>query len=277
MAFAILLTPEASHLARQQSLLAGVEACGFEVHPFDGSPEQQGADFAVCSGMRPNSAFGRKFCAAWHIPVMVVELGYLRRASGNDDTAGYFQLGWNRIGWVPEDAPADRFDRLGLEVVEDRTFGRGNILVAGQVGMDAQHNLPSTELVRWLGQEADKLKKATGKAVVFRPHPMQPGTRLNGFLGYTVQSPKGMPLASALDAADYVITYNSTTGVDAMLRGVPVVSHACAHYHAHAVADLETRLAYLYRLAYAQWKLEELAGGEAVGYLMGKKDDKKHA
>lgn len=265
------LTPEATHLARQRSLLAGVRSLGYTVEPFDGRAEQTKAEFAVCSGMRNNSAFGRKFCATWGIPVMIIELGYLRRASNNEDLSGYFQLGWDRIGWVPASAPPDRFRRLGLEVVVKKEPGRGYILVAGQVGMDAQHNLSTTELMLWLGKEADKARKQTGLPVVFRPHPMQTGTRMCGFLGYTLQPPGTVGLVKALDAAEMVVTYNSTTGVDAMLRGIPVTSHPKAHYHGHAVRDFDTRIAYLNRLAYAQWNLDELANGEAVKYLLGNK------
>jgi capsule polysaccharide export protein KpsC/LpsZ len=147
-----------------------------------------------------------------------------------------------------------------------------SILVAGQVGQDAQHNCSSAALGGWLVQRVLLLKRENPTwadlPVVFRPHPHQATTTLPGGLVHQRQLPKQVPLADALDNAEVVVTYNSTLGIDAMLRGVPVLSHPCAHYHDHAVEDYGTRLKYLSRLAYAQWKLSEFESGEALEFLL---------
>jgi capsule polysaccharide export protein KpsC/LpsZ len=201
---------------------------------------------------------------------------------------GYNQAGWEQIGWVPPfDCPPDRFEALGLHLMEKRVGYKqdtrvnnpvGSILVAGQVGQDAQHGCSSKELSAWLSRRLAKLQRADrslSKApVVFRPHPNQPKAELPQGVVHQRQLPAQVSLTDAIDNARLVLTYNSTAGVDAMLRGVPVVSHQRAHYHKHAVEDYATRMRYLSRLAYAQWNLQEFESGEALDFLLQHHDSK---
>lgn len=270
---ALILTPASSRLERQKHAVIGAQRQGYEVKEFSTKVPDDNAEFAICSGFRKNSLVGRQFCAAHGIPVMIVELGYLRRSNGNTDTAGYFQCGWERIGWMPQGpVPDDRWRALGLTLQPLKEITGGQyILLAGQVGFDAQHNLSSADLTRWLMQEGRAANAEIGNTapLVYRPHPMQPHTRLLSTLKHVRQDPKTVSMDAAMAGARLLVTYNSTTGVEAMLRGVRVRSHPSAHYHtAAASTDEGTRQDYMHRLAYAQWTLTEMAEGKNLEFLL---------
>ena len=107
-----------------------------------------------------------------------------------------------------------------------------------------------------------------GYEPVFRPHPRYPQqfvkfNRLNG------------SLSEALGLAKMVVTYNSNSGVDAVLAGVPTVTYdegAMAwDVTSHNVGYLVTpeRNEWCYRMAYTQWSPEEISNGEAWEHLKG--------
>lgn len=253
---------------RVTALLEGVKNKGIELLTA-GRPEEvarSGADFAVCSGMNRLSVAGRAECVKLGIPVLIVELGYLRRANNNRDLLGYYQLGWDRLCWTPETAASDRFDALGLTVTD--AAGGQAILVASQVGNDAQHRMTAAELNTWLRCESAIVAAELRQPRIWRPHPNQVDQVPSDWPAARVQLPAKVPLSQALNGISTVVTYNSTFGVDAMLQGVPVHSHPSAHYHRHAVADRPTRLAYLHRLAYAQWTLDEMRDGTALDFVL---------
>lgn len=261
-------------LQRQSALEAAAKAAGWtvkELHHSPGRPTPEidpDCQFAICSGLPARSAPAWTACQKLGIPLLIAELGYLKRANDSRDTDGYFQVGWNRIGWTPASAPADRFEALGLEV-RDQELGAGNrILIAGQVGNDSQHRMSSRELNDWLCARGEVVAAQLRLPRWWRPHPRQPDSVPGTWSKARIQLPSRVPLAQAFDQVATVVTYNSTLGVDAMLNGTPVDSHPSAHYHAHAVTERATRMAYLHRLAYAQWNMAELEGGQALEFAL---------
>jgi capsule polysaccharide modification protein KpsS len=83
-----------------------------------------------------------------------------------------------------------------------------------------------------------------------------------------MQNPKQVSLDIALSETCHVVTYNSTLGVEALRLGIPMLCSDKAHFSAVANSDRDTRKNYLDRLAYAQWKLPEIASGEAISYML---------
>ena len=278
--FALLgpIPPEPN--GRTLPFLRGAEALGYKQTSLNAD-----CSFAVCSGARRTTLVPRSMAKKLGVPVIILELGYLRRSSGAASLTGYNQAGWGRIGWVPDfECPSDRLDKLELSICKERQPYKqsggihtptGCVLIAGQVGQDAQHNLSSTELCDWLARRYKQLimedKSLATSPVVFRPHPNQDKTKLPDSVKHQRQLPSSMSVSNALDNARLLLTYNSTLGVDAMLRGTPVVSHPCAHYHHYAVENYETRMGYLRRLAYSQWNFAEFESGEALEFLLKNK------
>ena len=254
---------------RQTAVLAGLRAKGVDVAETynRGEIKSKSPDFAVCSGLNRLTHDCREECVRLGIPILIVELGYMKRAHSNADVDGYYQLGWNKLGWVPESAPPDRFEALDLEVKETRADG-SVILVASQVGLDAQHQMRSQDLNQWLLTRSEAVSKSLGLPRLWRPHPRQTDQIPGGWAQHRVQWPAQVPLERALEKVAHVVTYNSTFGVDAMIQGVPVTCCPRAHYASAASANKEGRLAYLRRLAYAQWTLDEMRSGHALEYVL---------
>lgn len=259
-------------LPRQAAAEEGLNRCGVETIRFS-EPKgparlPAGIDFALAGGLHGinqllAAASGRA------LPVLIVELGYMKRAN-NNETDGYYQLGWNKLCDIPAEVPSsDRWEALGLEVLDNKAGGE-HILVAGQVGGDAQHGLPTPQLVKWLMRTSVELEKKTGLPRVWRPHPKQGNLKLTTETRIARQDPLRVPLESALDKAAHVVTFNSTLGVEALRRGIPVECDPGAHYARVAKADRSEREAFLKRVAYAQWLLSEIASGEAVRFCLGR-------
>ncbi len=221
--------------------------------------------------MKSNTDKARKFCAQYGIPVMLVELGFLRRANNNGDINGYFQLGWNRLCDIPPKADSARWEALKLDILEKPEEAGEYLLVASQVGFDAQHNLSSPDLIRFLTRKAQEAVRVVRRPLIWRPHPQQTYVKPEGWNLKMIQDPKRVPLDEAIRRAAAVVTYNSTLGIDAMLRAVPVYCHDRAHYAQCARGNFASRLDYMHRLAYAQWTLPELESGEAVSYMLSRK------
>jgi hypothetical protein len=149
----------------------------------------------------------------------------------------------------------------------------GYALLIGQVAGDMSLQAIGGDLVRWYRETAAMLQKH-GYDVRFRPHP---GTIRRG-------SPLNVPpgaklidgtLKEAFAGAAVVVTFNSNTGVESVLAGVPTITSDVGSMawdvSSHDVAlPLVTpnRDRWAAELAWKQWTLEEMASGacwEAVG------------
>lgn len=255
---------------RIRAVVDGVEALGWEAIVWRGSRVAPAdVDFGIVRGMRQTSRLQRDYLKSIGKPYLVLDLGYMKRTQYGAVEADsyYYQLGWNKIGWVPAQAmPPDRFSRLGIDVVDKRSNkNRRNVLLAGQMAMDAQHGLTMSELNGWLAAAYKEVAKP-GDVPVYRPHPRDATGLIPRLEGMLTQ--KGGPLSKALEEARLVVTYNSTLGVEALIEDVPLKCCPKAHYAEVCGAPLKERLAYLHRLSYAQWTLDEFRSGEALQFLV---------
>jgi len=268
---AIIKTRDSLAGCRVQAMADGVRALGGE--PLFTDPDRSDrVRFVVCWGHHPRDAAFRARWRGLGVPLLIMELGYLRRCAGSGDPDGYSQLGFGGIGWIPPRAPdAARFESLGLDVAQP-VQGRGKqLLVLGQVPHDAQHNLGPEALAGWLTEEA-AVFAAQNWEILYRPHPKHTITTLR--LPH-VRLDEGT-LSEAFSKVGAVLTYNSTAGIEAMIAGLPVHCHPSAHYAEVASylapfdkfsADRNAVLSYLHRLAWAQWSCAELARGAPLQFL----------
>ncbi|MEI2416210.1 hypothetical protein V8Z80_08500 [Orrella sp. JC864] len=252
-----------AHHAVAPALVEGFRLCGAgaSVRATDHYyGERETFDLVVVYGMKAGRRVRDTYAAAG-VPVVVIDWGYMRRVNDpSEAAAGYFQVGLAGLNRVPAFAcPPDRFDALGLEVVEQGGDPQGYVLVCGQVPGDAAHGLDAEALQSWL---AEQLGARAG--AVYRPHP-RGGVDLPG-----VESDR-RPLAESLAGARLVVAYNSNVGHDALLAGVPVVCGPGAAYEDLAgeqLPSIEDRRAYFARLAYGQWTLEEMRSGQCQRFLI---------
>lgn len=134
-------------------------------------------------------------------------------------------------------------------------------LVIGQVPNDSA--FWGTVIVAWAQATTDRLK-GLGHRVVYRPHPE---AETPCPLGAELSTGS---LAEDFEHADRVVTYNSTTAVEAVLAGLPTVihDHGSVVYPMalHDVAEPRIRpdrTKLCHDLAWRQWLLEEFRNGAA--------------
>jgi hypothetical protein len=144
----------------------------------------------------------------------------------------------------------------------------GYALLIGQVPGD--QSIASVDMDGWYHRTAAELKNV-GWDVRFRPHPVaeQRGCRCEVAGVSTI----GGDLVSAADCAGLFVTFNSNTGVESVLAGVPTITMDAGSMAwpvaGHALDEIATpdRTAWAYALAWKQWRREEIADGTTWEHL----------
>jgi len=198
--------------------------------------------------------------------VLILEKGYLRREH-------YYAAGWNdlngRADFMNQDSPSDRFNELRLELRPYQNRPDGPVVVMGQVPWDA--SVQHTEHFAWLAEVCNELL-LQNIPVIVRPHPL--ALAATPWIMGTERS-EG-PLADVLQEARAVVTFNSNTGVDALLAGIPTFSFDRGsmvwEVSSSDLAQLNdptlySREQWADNLAYAQWSLSEMSSGLTWAHL----------
>lgn len=263
MKVTILASPRAAHqVAHQHAAAEGLRALGHEplLRYSEHSPHAS-TRFVACWGWR----IGAKLRDAGH-EVIVLERGYI------GDRFVWTSVGLNGLNGRAQ-FPSARQDQgarfRGLATLLPWREQSGYALIVGQVPGDA--SLRGVDLEPWYA-EMSRQAVAAGMEPVFRQHP-QAAKR-----GYR-QGPRGVrqhngALEDALAGAAQAITYNSNTGVDALLAGVPVYADnegsMAWPLAGRVVGEFRRpdRSQWAYDLAWRQWSLDEIRSGAALEGLI---------
>lgn len=215
------------------------------------------------TGLRPPADAVRDAYNAIGVQCVIVDYGYIARASRPENFGtGHWLCGVNRLGWVPAfECPPDRFERLGVRLIDRRKRG-DRIYICGQHFGDPSHGMCRENILAWAFDTARWIHGLTDRPVVWRPHPESP-VSIGGLENST----------GPIDWDDVycVVTLNSNIGHEALINGVPVVNQMRAPYEELAndaltddlfMPDIDCRLRYFSRAAYAQWTLDEMRIGE---------------
>ena len=212
--------------------------------------------------------------------VIVLETGYVNRGDGETH---HYAAGFNglngRADFRNKGMPDDRYLKLrdGASIPNwtvtmapymSRFDPAGHVLLCGQVPWDA--SVDHTDHVQWLQDTAVEIRKHTRRPVRFRPHPLGKIPPIEG-CDYSTE-----PFFKDLARAHAVVTFNSNSGVEALISGVPVfafdegsmVWSVCNR----ELRDLDnpnqpSRQKWLNDLCYAQWTPAEMAEGRAWNHL----------
>lgn len=238
----VVVRDDAPHQVEMASaMMAGFKRHGISVQRI--CPRSSGDDIVCVWGWRT----ARKWLDR---PVLVMELGYV-----GDRIKAWRSLGWNGLNGRARFPTGDgsRWQRYFADVMRPWSYRDGYALLIGQIPGDA--SVDSININRWLTNTRRALEER-GYEVRLRPHPL-------------VRSPK-RSLADDLAKASVCVTYNSNTGVDAVLSGVPAVTMdegAMAWpVTAHSLDDdfiRPDRTEWAHNLAWCQWTMDEIASGEA--------------
>lgn len=200
---------------------------------------------------------------------LILETGYINRGDGANN---HYALGWNglngRANFKNRGSSDKRAKKLGVEM---KPWKDGDyVLLCGQVPWDA--SVDFTDHRAWLEEAAHNIRALTGREIVFRPHPKGDLPPIDG-----CRYSKG-PIEQDLLNAHCVVTFNSNTGVDAVLAGVPVFAFdkgsmvyqvANKNWLKIERPEKPDRSQWLNDICYAQWTPEEMMSGEAWKHHYG--------
>lgn len=222
-----------------------------------------GVDFVVMWGFKPPEVV--RELREKNIPTLIMERGYL------PSRMTYSSLGWNglnnRATFTPCQDNGERLDKHWPGLVKPwRAEGGSYVLLCGQVPGDS--SLYGMNLDAWAQQQTAALIER-GHKVVYRPHPLVVRQqRINCPRGAHLSSLG--PLDQDLSGAKFAVTYNSNVGVECVYLGTatvtldagamawPVTSHSLDEPLVRP-----DRTKWLNRLAWCNWKIEEIADGTA--------------
>ena len=262
-----------------QSMAEGIATSeGWQIKRLNGTyftdADAAGDLAVVCGAKRQSKVILDAFRKA-NIPVIILELGYLNRATTYRSETAHYQCSLNDLCWMPPaPCPSDRFEKLGLKLRKRRAKKGSHILILGQVPGDGQHHMDADALTTWYADAVRQIRERTELPIVFRAHPKAASFGLCPDAD-SQQDPAKVTLKTALRNAVTCVTYNSTAGTEAMLDAIPVICSQVAMYAPWADSDFAhieapntgDREDYFSRLAYAQWTHAELQSGEAFAFL----------
>lgn len=169
----------------------------------------------------------------------------------------------------------DRWQEMGVKTRKWQQRPNGPVVVCGQLPRDT--NVQNTNHIGWC-RKTTKFYKDLGVPVLFRPHPRSENIR-----SYNVAVDLDTrPMNETLEEARCVVIWNSTSGVDALIKGVPVI--ACSPdamawpvaSHSRNLDKLRypSRTEFFNKLGYSQWTADEFENGAVWNHLM---KDRKNA
>lgn len=200
---------------------------------------------------------------------LVFERGYI------GDRFKWTSVGFNGLNGYAEfhayNMPNDRWDRFfGDEWLKPWKYSGKHVLICGQVPGDA--SIKHTDHSKWL-REAVALcqQQYPSKKILFRPHPVS--VNRGGLKKIEGAETSTGSLAEDLAGSFCAVTFNSNSGVDAVLAGVPAVTmdEGAMAYNitSHKIGKIirPDRTQWAYNMAYCQWTEEEIANGDAWEHL----------
>lgn len=253
VAVSIIRTKDSQKKFFDELVAPGLEARGVQCHLVENSAQ---SEIVLCWGWRVGLPFhreGRK--------VLVFERGYL------GDRFHWTSIGWNGLNaradfCLPDIITADRFEENHAPLKPWKQSG-SIVTIMGQVRGDM--SLAGRDLTLWYEEQARAAEQALGLPVYFRPHPA--GIANNRNFQPDIPLIYG-DLPQVLDKSALVIAYNSNSGVDAVINGVPSVSadHGSMAWEvtSRSVHDIVRgeREPWVHALAHCQWTPEEIRNAD---------------
>ncbi len=192
----------------------------------------------------------------------------------------YDRMEWTALSWdglnnrgrLPEcQDQGQRLEANWPDIVKPWCEGGNYALVCGQLPGDAALRGMSPDI--WAHRITGVLTKQHGKKVRYRPHPWL-GSIQKGVCPVGAELSRDTPLEQDLAGAEFCVTFNSNSGVDAVLAGVPTVtldegatSWPVASHTLSEPLVRPDRYHWVNKLAWCQWRLSEIADGTAWGVL----------
>lgn len=218
---------------------------------------------------------------------------------------GWLRFGWNSYRWCDanwnnENVGPERWNRFenltGIKFTDWHSPGK-NILIMGQKEGDSSlvniYKAGYASVYDYIADQCRVIRRFTDRPIVIRPHPrnldrgakivtrllaeldmkdvsMSPNLTRGGSQG-------GEGLDKDLQEAYCVVTYNSLSGVEAVVRGIPVfaldggsMAWPVAHTELSQIENLNYDIdlqEWKNKIAYAMWNKQDVQTGECWAHL----------
>jgi hypothetical protein len=267
------------HFPRQHSTVTpmlNAFAEGMKRHSVDlelvSFPDHSQCDVAVCWNHRNHRLFKQQQHAGGHY--LILEHGFI------GDRIRWTSIGFDglngRADFVVKDMPHGRFRKHFKNLMKPWKKEGRYILVNAQCQGDASVK-PYIDFRKWVKKTVLAChERFPGKEVVFRPHPVE----VERACDYDVQgatTSRGKTLAEDMAGAHAVVTFNSNSGVDAVMAGVPVfafdegsMAWPMAAHGFNEARVWPSRIQWAADLSFKQWTVDELKRGVPWSYLKRK-------
>jgi hypothetical protein len=226
------------------------------------------------SGRMQNNAKVYSTCKEKNIPVMIAEVGNLKRnvtwrlSLDNINGDGKFAN--------TADIDPNRPAHLGLSLKDIKIDRKPHLLIACQHQRSLQWGkLPNTET--WVKNKITEIRKYTDRKIIVRPHPRNLFSL--AMKDVILQYPK--KIISTYDNFDIdydahaVINHNSGPAVQSAIEGTPVIcdKSSLAYEVSDSIENIENiklrdRESWFLKLCHTEWTLDEISTGNPVAKLL---------
>lgn len=265
MLVALSINEEAEHQRQHGDAMAkGFQRHGLATIRVERDQVVEDADIHVTWSVR------RPQIMKWHErtgrSVLIMERGHV------GDRVNYASCGWNGLGrrasYAQIDDHGERWRTLFSGLLKPWRGSGSYALLIGQLEGDSALAMLPMGFPLWAQQQTDALR-ALGYSVLYRPHPR------SGEVGQAHLAPRSSllshsTLAKDLANADLCVTFNSTTGVDAVLAGIPTITldqgamaWTVATHELRESLIFPDRGSWAHQLAWTGYTLEEIQSGFA--------------
>lgn len=216
-----------------------------------------------------------------NVPILVFDLGMIKRTETPITSDGYFRCGIYDEKWLNIDKQNDssRFDELGIDF-GDFSKKDGLIAFMGQVPGDVSHGMDEDCIIQWSRNIIVKLKEKYPNKILYKPHPYaanRPKHKLFmnelSQMGVIVdRSTNRIETLNVKNKFRCVFSYCSTSLVHFIINGIPVVASKNSMFH-ELVSDIdgdwdidfkpdqEIKQKWFNAMAYSQWNKREISTG----------------
>ena len=215
---------------------------------------------------------------------------------------GWNSYRWNDANWNNDNVGPERWNRFqqatGIKFKDWNSPG-DHILIMGQKEGDSSlvkiYEQGYESIYNWIVDQINEIRKYTDRKIIIRPHPrnLDRGVKITNRLLAKHQfkdvelstnltkggSQGGEGLETDLNNSHCVVTYNSLSGVEAVVKGIPVFAldggsmvHPVAHHNLRDIENINYDIdlqEWKNKIGYAMWNKLDIQTGECWDHLKG--------
>ena len=218
---------------------------------------------------------------------------------------GWLRFGWNSYRWNDanwnnanvDSIRWDRFQKLTNIKFTDWNSPGDAIIIMGQKEGDSSlvkiYQQGYESIYDWIGDQISEIRKHSDRKIIIRPHPrnLDRGAKLTtrlidklALVDVVISenltsggNQGGEGLDADLAQAHCVVTYNSLSGVEAVVKGIPVFAldggsmvHPVAHHKLSQIEKINYNIDlqdWKNKIAYSMWNKEDVMSGDCWSHL----------